>query len=205
MFTSCSIYTVKKFTSHRAKATEGLSGICCRVHARERFAKLHKGLRNSVRNFQTRSVFPNIRKRAANKQESRAFSFFAYFSGKNKDYLVIFPSARFSGTSASNCGLKCPAGHQRTFGENHFFIGDGAMVLQEAPARETCCDYASCFCYWLATSSSRKYLVSRFWRPTTDVWRTPPPDTPHQERASISRAVVFACEELQLFETYSCG
>ena len=44
-----------------------------------------------------------------------------------------------------------------------------------------------------ATSTSRKHLVSRFWPPTTAVWRTRRPHTLHQERPSISRAIV-ACE-----------
>ena len=44
---------------------------------------------------------------------------------------------------------------------------------------------------------SQKHKMSRFWLPTTAVWRTRHPHTRHQERASISRAVI-ACEELQL-------
>ena len=49
----------------------------------------------------------------------------------------------------------------------------------------------------LASSNSRKHLVSRFWLSMTAGWRTPRRHTSHQRRPSILRAVV-ACGEPQL-------
>ena len=49
--------------------------------------------------------------------------------------------------------------------------------------------------YWLVVSSTRTHLVSRFWLPTTTVWRTRRPHTPHQEPLWISCAAV-SCEKL---------
>ena len=81
----------------------------------------------------------------------------------------------------------------QTCGESRFLVGDLAIViLLEASAREIkyCCDFGIFLCCWLAISSLPKHLESRWWLPTTAVWRTRRPHTPHQERPSISRAVV---------------
>ena len=67
----------------------------------------------------------------------------------------------------------------------------------QAPVREFkyLDDFGRFLCCWLATSSPRKHLVSRFWMPTTTaVGRTRRRHTPHQERPWISRAAI-ACKE----------
>ena len=69
--------------------------------------------------------------------------------------------------------------------------------LHQAPACELkyLSDFGSFWYRWLASSTSQKHLVSRFWLPTNAGWRTRRRHTPHQEPPSISRAVV-ACGEL---------
>ena len=87
---------------------------------------------------------------------------------------------------------KVPPADQQAFGEKHFFIDCVVMVLQVGSRREM--KYVAILRVLCAAGSqlpnSRKYLVSRLWLPMTVVWRTRRPRRPHQDRASISLAVV---------------
>ena len=105
----------------------------------------------------------------------------------------IFWPAGVSATSREE--LHNLPGEQQTRGKSRFFIDDVLVVL--GYARELRCvrDFGRFSCCWLASSSSRKHLVSRFWMPTTAAWRTRRCHTPHRERPWLSGAFA-ACEEL---------
>ena len=78
-----------------------------------------------------------------------------------------------------------------------FFLHLSDVAIALTPAREMkhFSNIESFSAYSLAILSTRKHLVSRFWLPTTAVWRTRRLHTPHQEHLQF-RGNEILCEKL---------